>query len=157
MEEFNSEATDTPGFVAAVQDKGKEKRTRQRRRKHAQRPWLPPPRGEQRKFGGFCNWCWRIGHKEAQCWFKQEYLKQNPDSTQTGQRDIRDWTAGGGKEKGKGKGKQKRKGKGKGNGITTRKRTRTGSKPWLNQFRLKSAIRRWPKGPERSWVQTPAC
>ena len=26
-------------------------------------------RGEQRKFGGYCNWCWRIGHKEAQCWF----------------------------------------------------------------------------------------
>ena len=30
-----------------------------------------PERGEQRKFGGYCNWCWRIGHKEAQCWFEQ--------------------------------------------------------------------------------------
>ena len=29
-----------------------------------------PERGEQRKFGGYCNWCWRIGHKEAQCWLK---------------------------------------------------------------------------------------
>ena len=28
-----------------------------------------PERGEQRRFGGHCNWCWRIGHKEAQCWF----------------------------------------------------------------------------------------
>ena len=37
-----------------------------------------PERGEQRKFGGYCNWCWRIGHKEAQCWFKQEYMKSNP-------------------------------------------------------------------------------
>lgn len=35
------------------------------------------PRGEQRKFGGQCNWCWRIGHKEAQCWFKQAYDKEN--------------------------------------------------------------------------------
>ena len=26
-----------------------------------------PERGEQRKFGGACNWCWRIGHKESQC------------------------------------------------------------------------------------------
>ena len=22
-------------------------------------------------FGGYCNWCWRTGHKEAQCWLKQ--------------------------------------------------------------------------------------
>ena len=25
-----------------------------------------PERGEQRKFGGYCKWYWRIGHKEAQ-------------------------------------------------------------------------------------------
>ena len=25
-----------------------------------------PERGEQRKFGGYCNWRWRTGHKEAQ-------------------------------------------------------------------------------------------
>ena len=37
-----------------------------------------PERGEQRKFGGYCNWCWRIGDKEAQCWFKQEYMKSKP-------------------------------------------------------------------------------
>ena len=24
-----------------------------------------PERGEQRKFGGYCNWCWRIGHKPS--------------------------------------------------------------------------------------------
>ena len=28
-----------------------------------------PERGEQRRCGGYCNWCWRIGHKESQCWF----------------------------------------------------------------------------------------
>ena len=28
-----------------------------------------PERGEQRKFGGFCTWCWRSRHKEAHCWF----------------------------------------------------------------------------------------
>ena len=26
-----------------------------------------PERGQHRKFGEYCNWCWRIGHKEAQC------------------------------------------------------------------------------------------
>ena len=50
-----------------------------------------PERGEQRKFGGYCNWCWRIGHKEAQCWFKQEYMKSNPPQDLL-QRDIREWT-----------------------------------------------------------------
>ena len=39
---------------------------------------LQPERGEQRKFRGYCNWCWRIGHKEAQCCFKQEDMKSNP-------------------------------------------------------------------------------
>ena len=48
-----------------------------------------PERGEQRKFGGYCNWCWRIGHKEAQCWFKQQYMKSNPPED-TLQRDIRE-------------------------------------------------------------------
>ena len=24
-----------------------------------------PERGEQRRFGGYFNWCWRIGHKES--------------------------------------------------------------------------------------------
>ena len=50
-----------------------------------------PECGEQRKFGGYCNWCWRIGHKEAQCWFKQEYMKSNPSQDQL-QRDIREWS-----------------------------------------------------------------
>ena len=35
------------------------------------------PRGEQRRFGGQCSWCWRIGHKESQCWFKQAYDQEN--------------------------------------------------------------------------------
>ena len=24
-----------------------------------------PERGEQRKFGGYCNWCWQIGLKKS--------------------------------------------------------------------------------------------
>ena len=35
-----------------------------------------PERGEQRKFGGYCNRCWRIGHKEAQCWFLNTVHKE---------------------------------------------------------------------------------
>ena len=50
-----------------------------------------PERGEQRKFGGCCNWCWRIGHKEAQCWFTQEYMKSNPSQDPL-QRDLREWS-----------------------------------------------------------------
>ena len=79
-------------------------------------------RGEQRKFRGYCNWCWRIGHKEAQCWFLQEYMKSNASQDPL-QRDIREWSntseKGYGhnqpKGKGKGKGKGKRKHPGKGN------------------------------------------
>ena len=37
-----------------------------------------PERGDQKRFGGCCNWSLRIGHKEAQCWFKQECRKSNP-------------------------------------------------------------------------------
>ena len=50
-----------------------------------------PERGEQGKFGGYCNWCWRIRHKEAQCFFKQEHMKSNPSQDPL-QRDIREWT-----------------------------------------------------------------
>ena len=32
-----------------------------------------PDRAEYRRFGGMCNWCCRVGHKETACWFKQEY------------------------------------------------------------------------------------
>ena len=34
-----------------------------------------PNRSEAHRFGGKCNWCWRLGHKEAQCWFRQAYDK----------------------------------------------------------------------------------
>ena len=54
-----------------------------------------PQRGEQRQFGGYCILCLRIGHKEAQCCFKQEYVKASRASKQDSkQRDIRDWTEG---------------------------------------------------------------
>ena len=71
-----------------------------------------PELGEQRQFGGYCNWCWRIGHKEAQCWFKPEYIKSNPSQDPL-QRDIREWSNM--SEKGQGHSQPKGKGKGKGN------------------------------------------
>ena len=37
------------------------------------------PRSEASRFGGKCNWCWRIGHKEAQCWFKKSYITWDKD------------------------------------------------------------------------------
>ena len=49
-------------------------------------------RGEQRKFGGCCNWCWRFGDKEAQCLFRQEYMKSHPSQDPL-QRDIREWSS----------------------------------------------------------------
>ena len=64
-----------------------------------------PERGEQRRFGGYCNWCWRIGHKEAQCWFEQEYTKSNPPQESL-QRDIQKRQSHD-QPKGKGKGKGK--------------------------------------------------
>ena len=81
-----------------------------------------PKRGQQRKFGGYSNCCWRFGYKEAQCWLKQGYMKSNPSQDPL-QRDIREGTnaseKGQGhsqpKGKGKGKGKGKRKHPGKGN------------------------------------------
>ena len=72
-------------------------------------------------FGGYCNWCWRLGHKEAQCWFNQEFMKSNPAQDPL-QRDIREWSNMSekgqghsqpmGKSEGKGKGKRKHPGKG---------------------------------------------
>ena len=50
-----------------------------------------PVLGEQRRSGGYCNWCWRLGHKEAQCWFKQESSKSSPPQDPL-QRDTREWT-----------------------------------------------------------------
>ena len=78
-----------------------------------------PERGERRKFGGYCNWCWRIGHKESQCWFKQEFSKNNPPQDPL-HRANREWSnsaekgQGLNQSKGKGKGKGKRKHPGKG-------------------------------------------
>ena len=63
-----------------------------------------PERSEARRFGGKCNWCWRLGHKEAQCWFKKAYYEytatggnkeQNGDSPNDagGSKDIRSFFA----------------------------------------------------------------
>ena len=57
-----------------------------------------PERSEARKFGGKCHWCWRVGHKEEQCWFKQaysKYNKENPDKkeapSEPQSQDIKKW------------------------------------------------------------------
>ena len=71
-----------------------------------------PERGEQRRFGGYCNWCWRIGQKISALLVKQEYSKNNPPQD-TLQRDIREWTNPKGQVTSSPKVKEQRKGKGK--------------------------------------------
>ena len=46
-----------------------------------------PDRSEARKFGGKCHWCWRIGHKQEQCWFKQAYDQYNKDNPKGDKKD----------------------------------------------------------------------
>ena len=87
-----------------------------------------PERGEQRKFGGYCNWCWRIGHKEAQCWFKQENMKSNPSQDPL-QRDTREWS----NTSEKGQGHSQPKGKGKGQEKTSRKREPQPGPGWISE------------------------
>ena len=82
---------------------------------------FPPERGEQRKIGGYCNCCWRIGHKESQSWFKQEYVKSNPSQDPL-QRGIREWS----NTSEKGQGHRQPKGKGKSKGKGKRKHSRNG-------------------------------
>ena len=75
----------------------------------------------KRCFGRYCNWCWRIGHKESQCWIQQEYTKSNPPQDPL-QRDIRECSNSA--EKGQGHNQPKGKGKGKGK----RKHSREGNR-----------------------------
>ena len=96
-----------------------------------------PERGEQRKFGGYCHWCWRIGHKEAQFWFKQEYMKSNPSQAPL-QRDFRERSNT--SEKGQGHSQPKGKGKGKGNRKHQDKGTTI--RTWLD-LRMKMDSARW--------------
>ena len=122
MEEYNKGDMESSGFVGAIKGdfKGKDKGKGKEGHKGKLHKGFgyQPREGEQRKFGGHCSWCWRLGHKEAQCWFKQEYQKNHPGDGK-GQRKITEWFSGdnpkGVKDKGKGKSKAK-KGKGKGKG-----------------------------------------
>ena len=61
-----------------------------------------PGRSEAYRFGGKCNWCWRIGHKGAQCLFRSAYdqyngkekqqRQENPQKpSDTGSTDIRNF------------------------------------------------------------------
>ena len=73
-EEFSRDEKDLAGFIAP-DGKGPEKQEKGRKQGGKRRDrglGFKPERGEQRRFGGHCNWCWRIGNKEAQCWFRQE-------------------------------------------------------------------------------------
>ena len=88
-EEFSRDDKNQAGFIAPVgkgpvkggkpnevpYNFGKGSGTKGKGKNHKV-PAFQPERGEQRNFGGYCNWCRRIGHKEAQCWFKQEYMKK---------------------------------------------------------------------------------
>ena len=76
-----------------------------------------PERGEQRHFGGYCNWCWRLCHKEAQCWFKQEYKEESTAGPVA--KDLREWSNSA--EKGQGHNQPKGKGEGKNGGKGKRK------------------------------------
>ena len=89
--------------------------------KYAQSSVFNPSVVNSEGFGGYCDWCWRVGHKEAHCWFKPEYMRSNPSQDPL-QRDIRErsnmsekgqgHSQPKGKSKGKGKGKRKHSGKG---------------------------------------------
>ena len=82
IEEFSRDDEGHAGFIAPVgkghakggkpdgvpYNFGKGSGTKDEGKMHKGRGFQPE-RGEQRKFGGYCNWCGRIGHKEAQCWF----------------------------------------------------------------------------------------
>ena len=55
-------------------------------------PGHQPPRGEPRRCGGYCLWCWLGGQQEAQCWFKQKYMRnQGTTERDPMQRDILEW------------------------------------------------------------------
>ena len=117
-EEFSRDQKGQAGFIAPV-GKGPEKQEKGGKQGGKSKDkgkmhiglGFQLARGEQRRFGGYCNWCWRIGHKEAQCWFEQEYTKSNPPQDPL-QRDIREWTNPA--EKGHGHNQPQGKGKGKG-------------------------------------------
>ena len=114
-EEFSRDEKGQAGFIASVgkgpekQEKGgKEGGKSKDKGKMHKGLGFHPKRGEQRRCGGYCNWCWRIGHKEAQCCSKQEYTKSNPPQDPL-QRDAREWTNPA--EKGQGHNQPKGKGK----------------------------------------------
>ena len=78
-EEFPRDFQGQAGFIAPVgkdpanggqrsgepYNFGKSSGTKDKGNMH-KRLGFQPERSEKRKFGGFSNWCWRIGHKEAQ-------------------------------------------------------------------------------------------
>ena len=74
IEEFSRDDTNQPGFFAPVgkglakggkpngvpYNFGKSSGTKGKGKMH-KGLGFQPERGEQRKFGGYCNWCWRFG------------------------------------------------------------------------------------------------
>ena len=72
-EELSRDERNQAGFVAPL---GKGFVRQEKNGKHGEKSkgkgtlhkglGFQPERGEQRRFGGYCNWCWRIGHNEAQ-------------------------------------------------------------------------------------------
>jgi hypothetical protein len=79
-------------------------------------------RGEQRRFGGQCHWCWRLGHKEDACWFKQAFV----EAEKAAGRDVSQYTDKK-SQKGAGKGGEGKKGQQDIRNYLKRPREETGS------------------------------
>ena len=99
VEKFNKDAKESPMSAAPAMEKrvpynfGKGGRKSEGKIQKGLRHH--PQSGEHRKFGGYCNWCWRISHKEAECWLKQEYVRNwRPSEQESKQRDIRECIQG---------------------------------------------------------------
>ena len=63
------------GKSTSAQGKGKGKTSKDYKGKGTNHKGLgkDPTRSEAVRFGGKCNWCMRIGHKEDHYWFKKAY------------------------------------------------------------------------------------
>ena len=111
-EEFSRDEKNQGGFVAPVgkgfvrQEKGEKHGGKSKGKGKLDKALgFQPERDKQRRFGGYCNWCWRIGHKESQ---------KNSPTQDPWQRDIREWSSS--SEQGQGHNQFRGKGKGKGRG-----------------------------------------
>ena len=137
IEEFSRDDKGQSGFIAPVgkgpvrqEQGGKHSGKSKGKRKMHEGLGFRPERGEQRRIG-YYNWCWPIGHKEAQCWFEQDYTKTNLPKNLL-QRDVREWTKPA--KEGQGHSQQgKEKGRGKEKRIKSWNRKRQPGPGWISE------------------------